>query len=226
MRRIGQPVDEPGIAVERKDDRFVLGKQDVKFLVGETVRMFLLWLQGHQIDDVDNSDPKLRRVLAQQIDGSEGLQGRHIATTGHDYVRLSALIVTGPLPDTNAGRAVFDRLIHGEPLRRRLFPDDDHVDIVPAAQAVVCDAQQAVGIGRQINANDLCFLVDRVVDETGVLVRETIVILPPHMAGEQIVERCDGPAPRNVVADFEPLGVLIEHGVNEMDESFVTGKKP
>ena len=101
-----------------------------------------LWrLERHQIDDVDDANLQLRDVPAKQIDGGQRLQRRHVAAAGHHHVGLAALVVAGPLPDADAGRAVLDRLIHGQPLRRRLLAGDDHVDVVAAAQAVVGDAR-------------------------------------------------------------------------------------
>ena len=74
-----------------------------------------------------------------------------------------------------------------EPLRRRVFARYHHVDVMAAAQAVVHHRQQAVGIRRKVNAHDLGLLVDDVVDETGILVGEAVVILPPDMRGQQVV---------------------------------------
>ena len=67
----------------------------------------------------------------------------------------------------------FDRGFHIEVLKRRLFAGDDHVHIVPAAQAVVRDREQRIGVGRKIDTDDIRFLVHDVVDESGVLVRES-----------------------------------------------------
>ena len=92
-------------------------------------------------------------VLAQQLDRGERLERRHVAAAGHDDVGLAPLIVARPLPDADAGRAVLHRLIHRQPLRRRLLAGDDDVDVVAAAQAVIGDAQQAVGVGRQVDAD-------------------------------------------------------------------------
>ena len=72
-----------------------------------------------------------------------------------------------------------------EPLPFRLFAGDDHVDVVAAAQTVVGDRQQAVCIGRQIDAHDIGFLVGDVIDEAGILVGEAVVVLAPDMRGEQ-----------------------------------------
>jgi hypothetical protein len=76
---------------------------------------------------------------------------------------------------------VLDRLVHGEPLGGRLLAGDDDVDLIAAAQAVVGDAEQAVGVGRQIDAHDLGLFVDHVVDEAGILVRKAVMILAPDV---------------------------------------------
>ena len=76
---------------------------------------------------------------------------------------------------------------------------DDHVDVVAAAQAVVGDRQQAVGVRRQVDPHDVGLLVDDVVEEAGVLVGEAVVVLLPDVRGEQVVQRRDLPAPRELV---------------------------
>ena len=48
--------------------------------------------------------------------------------------------------------------------------------------------QQAIGVRRQINPNDVCLLVDHVIEEAGVLMGETIVVLLPDVRGEQVVQ--------------------------------------
>ena len=76
---------------------------------------------------------------------------------------------------------MLDRLVHRQPLRSRLLAGDDDVDVVAAAQAVIGHRQQRVGVRRQIDADDLRFLVHDVIDEAGVLVAESVVILPPDV---------------------------------------------
>src|ERR1700730_115477 len=98
-----------------------------------------------------------------------------------------------------------------EPLRGGLLARHDDVDVVAAAQAVVGGGEQAVGIGGQVDANDLGLLVDDVVDEARVLVTEAVVVLAPYMRGEEIVEGGDGAPPGDLARDLEPLGVLVEH---------------
>ena len=63
-----------------------------------------------------------------------------------------------------------DGFVDGEPLRRGLLAGDDEVDVVAAAQAVVGDGEQGVGVGREIDADDVGLLVEQVIDEAGVLV--------------------------------------------------------
>ena len=81
-----------------------------------------------------------------------------------------------------SGCAVLDRLVHRQPLGRGLLASDDDIDVVAAAQAVVGDGQQAIGVGRQIDADDLGLLVYHMIDEAGVLMAEAVVILPPDVA--------------------------------------------
>src|SRR5205085_6468999 len=108
-----------------------------------------------------------------------------------------------------------------EILQRRLLAGDDDVDVVATAQAMVCDREQRVRVGRQIDADDLGLLIDDVVYEAGVLMAKAVVILSPDVRGQKIVERSDGPAPRDVARGLQPLGVLIEHRINDVDESLV-----
>ena len=85
--------------------------------------------------------------------------------------------------------------------------------------------QQRVRIGRQIDADHLRRLVDHVIDEAGILVAEAVVILPPDMRGEQIVERRDRPPPGDVIAGLEPLRVLVEHRIDDVDEGLVAAEE-
>ena len=196
-----------------------------KSLSVQAVRMLALRLQRHQVDDVDDADLQLGRVPAQQVDRGQGLERRHVAAAGHHDVGLRALVVAGPLPDAEARRAVLDRLVHRQPLRRRLLARHDDVDVVAAAQAVVGDREQAVGVGRQVDADDLRLLVHDVVDEARVLVAEAVVVLPPDMARQQVVQRGDRPPPGDVVAHLQPLGVLVEHRIDDVDEGLVAGEE-
>ncbi len=176
------------------------GEELVEIRVAQAVRMLALRLQLHQIDDVDDADLQLRQMLAQDGHRRQRLQRRHVAAAGHDDVGLGVLVVAGPLPDADALGAVLDGGVHRQPLRRRMLAGDHDVDVVTAAQAVVHHRQQAVRIRRQIDAHDLGLLVDHVVDEAGILVREAVVVLPPDVRGEQVVQRGDLAPPRQLRA--------------------------
>jgi len=86
--------------------------------------MLGLRLQYHQIHHVDDTDAYVRNVRAQKGHSSERLKGRHIAGTGHDYIRI-AKIVAGPLLNTRACGAMANGRINVEPLPLRLFASDD-----------------------------------------------------------------------------------------------------
>ena len=190
------------------------------------MRVLGLRLQLHQVDDVDHADFQLGQMLAQDGHGGERLQRGHVAAAGHDHVGRDALVVAGPLPDADALGAVLDGGVHRQPLRRRVLARDHDVDVMAAAQAVVHHRQQAVGIRRQVDAHDLGLLVHDVVDETGILVREAVVILPPDVRGQQVVQRGDLPPPRQVRRDLQPLGVLVEHRIDDVDERLVAVEQP
>ena len=114
-----------------------------------------------------------------------------------------------------------DRVVHRQVVQRGLLAGDDHVDVVAAAQAVVGDREQRVRVGRQVDADHLRLLVDDVVDEARVLMREAVVVLPPDVRREQVVERRERAAPGDVARHLQPLRVLVEHRVDDVDERLV-----
>ena len=82
--------------------------------------------------------------------------------------------------------------------------------------------KQAIRVGRKIDAHHVRLLVDDVIDEARVLVREAVVVLAPDMRREQVVERGDLAPPRKPRGHLEPLGVLVEHRIDDVDEGLVT----
>ena len=167
---VGQPVDEPGVAVVGEDDRPVGREERVELAVGQPVGMLRLRLEAHEVDDVDDPDLQVGQVLAQDVHRGQRLERRDVAGAGHDDVRLDALVVAGEVPDADAARAVQDGLVHRQPVGRRLLAGHDDVDVVAAAQAVVGHREQRVRVGRQVDPDVLRLLVDDVVDEARVLV--------------------------------------------------------
>ena len=77
---------------------------------------------------------------------------------------------------------MFDRLVHRQPHRGRLLARDDEVHVIAAAETVVGYAEEAVGVRREVDADDLGLFVDNMVDEPRVLVTEAVVVLPPDNA--------------------------------------------
>ena len=69
-------------------------------------------------------------------------------------------------------------------------------------------------------------LVDDDVEEAGILMGEAVVVLPPDGGCDQQVERRDDSPPRQVVADRQPLRVLVEHRVDHVDERLVRRQEP
>ena len=90
---------------------------------------------------------------------------------------------------------------------------------------MVCHREQAVRIGRQVDADNIRFLVHDVINEAGVLMAETVVVLTPDVRAEEIIERRDRPPPGDVARHLEPFRMLIEHRVHDMNEAFVAGEK-
>ena len=224
---VGQAVDQPGVAVIRKDDRLVGREEGVEFLIRQAVGMLFSCLQLHQVHDVDDPNLEIGHVRAQDAHGSERFQGGSVATAGHHHIRLTPLIVARPLPDPDADGAVLDGSIHVEVLQRGLFPRHDDVDIVATAQAVVGLGEQSVGIGGEVHPNHLGLFIDHMIDKPGVLMRKPVVILPPDVRRQQIVEGGNGSAPRDsAVSGLEPLGMLVEHRVHDMDKGLVGGEEP
>jgi len=101
------------------------------------MRVFLLRLQSHQVDDVDHADLEVGGVLAKEVDGRQRLDRWHVTCAGHDDVRLAALVVARPFPDADAGSAVLYCGVHVEPLWLGLLSGDNDVDEVATAQAVI-----------------------------------------------------------------------------------------
>ena len=96
------------------------------------MRVLAAGLQLHQIDDIDYPDLQIGKMLAQDGNGGQNLQRGCISTTSHHYVRLTILVVAGPLPDADSFRAMDDRFVHGQPLGQGVFSRNHHVDIMAA----------------------------------------------------------------------------------------------
>lgn len=134
---VGQPVDRPRVRVESEDDGLVGRKQIIEVDIAQTVRVLAFRLQAHQVDDINHANPEVGQMLAHDRNSCQRFQRRHVTAAGHHDVRLCLLVVACPLPDTDALGAMFDRFVHGQPLRRWVFSRDHDIDVVAAAKAVV-----------------------------------------------------------------------------------------
>ena len=181
-------MDECGVPVIREDDRPIGREHRIELRFRQPVRMLGRRLQRHQVDDVHDAQRDVRECLPQQVHSGQRFDRGDVAGTRHNRVRLDAFIATRPIPDPDAIGAMTDRRRHVQPLRRRMLAGDDHVHVVARAQAMIGDREQRVGVGRQIHAHDVRLLVDDVIDESRVLMAEPIVVLPPHVRGQEIVQ--------------------------------------
>ena len=139
---IGQPVDDSRIAVERKDHWLVAREHCIEILVLQPMRMLARRLQGHEVDDIHDSDADVRNVVSQERYGCESFEGGNIAGAGHDHVGV-ARIVARPLPDAGADCAVANGGLDIEPLPLWLLAGDDQVDVVPAAETMIGNREQS-----------------------------------------------------------------------------------
>ena len=87
---------------------------------------------------------------------------------------------------------MLDGRLHVEPLQLRLLVDDDQVDVVAAAEAMVGHREQAVGVRRQIDARHRASLREHGVDQARALVAEAVVVVAPAGRRQQDVQRRDG----------------------------------
>lgn len=174
--------------MEVEDARHIVG-EDGFVLVGlETVGMLCGVDELEEIYDVDEADLELGEMCAEECGGGKGFVGRDVAARGHDDVGLLTGVVAGPVPYSYSLGAVCDCLLHAQELEVLLLVRDDGVDIVCAAEAVVHSGEKTVGIWRKVDAYNLRALITDNVNEAGILVSETIVILAPHSRCEQDVE--------------------------------------
>ncbi len=165
--------------MEGEDHRFISGEHRVERMIVEAVRMFGLRLQHHQIDDIDHANADVGHDGSECHHRRHSLQRRHVTRASHDDIGIG--LIARPFPDTGADGAVANRFVHAEPHPFGLLAGNDQVHIIAAAKAVVSYRQQAICVGRQIDARDISSLVGDMIDEPRILMRQAIMILPPDM---------------------------------------------
>src|SRR5215212_2483524 len=215
-------VERAPVAVEGEDDLLDRGKQLDEARLAHPVRVDLAWEEGHQVHDVDDADLEFGGAIAQPVRGRHGLQGGDVAGTAENDVGLFSFGHVGsPLPHGGACGGVSYRRLHVEPLGLRLLVDHDQVHVVAAAQAVVGDREEGVGVGWPVDACDGASLGEHHVDEARPLVREAVVVVAPGRRGQKYIERGDRLPPGEVGCLLQPLGVLHYHGGGDHREGLV-----
>jgi hypothetical protein len=65
------------------------------------------------------------------------------------------------------------------------------------------------------------FILNLLTQEPRILMREAIVILPPYSGCEEDVERRNLLSPFDLEALLDPLAMLVDHRINDVNERFV-----
>jgi len=194
---VSQSVYQPGVSVIGEYNGFVRGKKRIEFVVGKTVRMLFFGLKRHKVNDIYDTDFQVGDKISDDINGGKRLKRGYVAAARHYNIRLPPLVVACPFPDTDTRGAVFDGLVHIEPLWIGLFSRHNNVYVISAAQAMVGNRQQRIGVRRKIYSYNVRFFVHHMVDEAGVLMAEAVMVLPPDVRGQKVIKRGDWPSPRD-----------------------------
>src|SRR6202030_1632343 len=124
-------------------------------------------------DHIHDPHFQRRQPAAYQPRRRERFLGSDVAGAAHHDVRLPvAIFVAGPSPNRGAASAMLTRVINVQVLRMKLLIDDDQIDVVVAAKAVIRDRQKAISVGGQINAGYDSLLGQYCVYEGGSLMAE------------------------------------------------------
>lgn len=145
--------------MEIEDNRLVVCEKSFELFVAEAVGVIFLLDELEEIDHVHETDFDLGEMLAEKGGGGEGFLGYDVAAGGHDYVGLFVEIIGSPAPDSGAFCAMCDGVFHVEVLKMALLVCDDDVDVALAAEAVVANGEETVGIWGKVDTDDLGALV-------------------------------------------------------------------
>src|ERR671923_2579263 len=80
---VSQAMNQPRIAMIRKDDRLIGGKKRVEILVRQTVWMLLGRLKFHKIDNIDEANSQIVYMLPEEVDRRKRFQSRNISGACH-----------------------------------------------------------------------------------------------------------------------------------------------
>ena len=185
---VGELVDQPGIAVEVEDHRLVGGEQAVELAVRRAVRVLARRLHLVQVHHVDEAHLQVGQPLAQDRGGRQRL-----LTSARRRTRPSPRRARRPRRCWRGARCRCPWRSARSPRRWsmncRCFCLSATITLMQSVERRQWSAtdQQAVGVGRQVDARHGRALVGDHVDEARVLVREAVVILAPDGRGQQDV---------------------------------------
>ena len=163
--------------------------------------------------------------FAEESGSGEGFVGWDIAAGCHDDVRVLTLVVACPVPDSDSLGAVLDCFFHIEVLDMVLLVGNDDVDVVGAAETMICDREESVSVRWEVDSHDFWALVCDNIEETRILMGEAVVVLSPDGSCEKDVEGGDLDTPFDFIALLNPFAVLVDHRVDDVNEGFVTVEK-
>src|SRR5664280_1614222 len=78
---VGQPVNQPRVSMKAKDNVLVFREERVIIRFAQPVPVLGLWLQFHQIYDIDHPDFQIGQMLAQNGNSGQNLKRRSISAT-------------------------------------------------------------------------------------------------------------------------------------------------
>src|ERR1700690_4494093 len=122
--------------------------------------VFSAWLQLEQVNHVNESDFQVREPFPEQCRRGQCFLGGDIARGSKNYIGFLAFIITGPIPDTDTLCAVRKGIINIQVLQMLLFVQDNDVDVVFRAQAMIGYGQQTISIRREVDAGYCGTLVE------------------------------------------------------------------
>ena len=96
-----------------------------------------------------------------------------------------------------------------------------HVNLVFGLKTVMEHGEETVGIRWQVDANNRWLLRNDVSKKAGILMSETVVILPPYVTCKEDIQAGKLVSPRDFLGYLVPFRMLVEHTRDDVNEGFV-----
>ena len=175
--------------MEREENWLVCGEELGELLIGESLVVLGSVLNLEQVNNVDEAG--LDAQLAKHVKGSKELLSWDVAAGRENNVLLASLSVGSPLPLLSTSCKLLTSLVEGYPRWSRLLTSEDCVDAVCGGVALLANRKQEVSVCWEVDVGDVVVveaLVEHDVNKTRILVRESVVVLAPNVAGKNQVE--------------------------------------